>query len=591
MLGKGGRAVAAAARAGREAQRRVEHNLHEKGREALANLPKGERALVLIGRNYNSCDTALNMNLPSKVRDLGVQVLPLDFLPLHDEDHPDLEEMYWRSGQKILAAARFLRRHPDLFPVYITNFGCGPDSFISHFFREEMAGKPYLQLEIDEHSADAGAITRIEAFLDSLRNVPGAQPRRSGADRPQARTAAANRRKVYLPPMTDHAQVVAAAFRACGVEAEVLPESDQESVRIGKEHSSGRECFPLALTTGDMIKATRRPGFDPARSAFFMPGGKGPCRFGQYRRYHRLVLDSIGLTDVPVLSPMQDESFYRDVGMVDGGFLRLNWQGIVAVDMIQKALWEIRPYEKRPGESDRVYGESLRGIIDAVEHRRDPLPVLKEAYRQFTAIEIGERDRPVIGVVGEIYIRGNRFGNEDIVAKIERLGGEAWVAPMGEWLLYLNATAKVSARMSRAWRDFLKAHMAHWFQVRDEHRLLSGFNGSLRSLHEPTIGRTLKRARPYVHHSFEGEAVLSVGKAIDYIERGVSGIVNVMPFSCMPGTITSGLLKRVKEDFDNIPLLSIAYEGQQDTQTVTRLEAFVHQARAYKESRGSRISS
>jgi len=588
MLGKGGRAVARAARAGREAQRRVEHAVAEKGREVLANLPQGARALVLIGRNYNSCDTALNMNLPAKVRDLGVQVLPLDLLPLHDGDHTGLGEMYWRSGQKILAAARYLRQHPDLYPVYITNFGCGPDSFISHFFREEMAGKPYLQLEIDEHSADAGAVTRIEAFLDSLRNVRGERPRTSSPVRQKVRTAATHRRMVFLPPMTDHAHAVAAAFRACGVDAEVLPESDQESVRIGKEHSSGRECFPLALTTGDMIKATRRPGFDPDRSAFFMPGGKGPCRFGQYSRYHRMVLDSIGLPHVPVLSPMQDESFYRDVGMVGGDFLRLNWQGIVSIDMLQKALWETRPHEKDRGETDRVYQESLGGIISAIEQRRDPLPVLQEAYRRFTSIAMTERDRPVIGIVGEIYIRGNRFGNEDIVAKIEKLGGEAWVAPMGEWVLYLNATAKVSARMSRGWRDFLKAHVTHWFQVKDERRLLSGFNGTLRSLHEPSIGTTLRRARPYVHHSFEGEAVLSVGKAIDYIERGVSGIVNVMPFSCMPGTITSGLLKRVREDYGNIPLLNIAYEGQQDTQTVTRLEAFVHQARAYQESRKTR---
>jgi len=76
-----------------------------------------------------------------------------------------------------------------------------------------------------------------------------------------------------------------------------------------------------------------------------------------------------------------------------------------------------------------------------------------------------------------------------------------------------------------------------------------------------------------------------VGKAIDYIGRGVSGIVNVMPFSCMPGTIAGALLKRVQEDHGNIPLLSIAYEGQQDTQTVTRLEAFMHQARAYQKGR------
>jgi predicted nucleotide-binding protein (sugar kinase/HSP70/actin superfamily) len=201
------------------------------------------------------------------------------------------------------------------------------------------------------------------------------------------------------------------------------------------------------------------------------------------------------------------------------------------------------------------------------------------------ALGIKERNKPVIGVVGEIYIRANRFGNEDLVRQIERLGGEAWVAPIGEWFLYVNETAKVSAKLNRAWRVLMKTSLTRWVQERDELRLLAGFNGNLRSLHEPSIATTLKRALPYVHHSFEGEAALSVGKAVDYAKRGVSGIVNVMPFSCMPGTIAGALLKRVREDHDNIPLLTIAYEGQQDTQTVTRLEAFMHQARAYQKGK------
>jgi predicted nucleotide-binding protein (sugar kinase/HSP70/actin superfamily) len=522
------------------------------------------------------------MNLPAKIRDLGIQAVPMDFLPLHDADHAGSSNMYWRSGQKILAAGRYIKDHPNLYPVYITNFGCGPDSFISHFFKDVLAGKPFLQLEIDEHSADAGAITRIEAFLDSLRNVNGTRLVRSVS--PRAKSAP-HWRKVFLPPMTDHAHALAAAFRACGVESEVLPESDAESVRIGKQNCSGRECYPLALTTGDMIKATRRPEFDPGRSAFFMPSGKGPCRFGQYNSYHRLVLDNLGLHDVLIVAPMQDEGLYRDLGMVGKDFLRLLWKGVVCVDMLQKIHWEHRPYEKRKGDADRIYGQALADVTGSIERREDPLPVLKRAYEEFTAMETGERNKPVIGIVGEIYIRANRFGNEDIVGQIERLGGEAWVAPIGEWFLYVNETAKVAARMNRSWRDLAKAHLSNWVQMRDEHRLMSGFNGSLRSLHEPTIGTTLQRALPYLHHSFEGEAVLSVGKAIDYIGRGVSGIVNVMPFSCMPSTIAGALLKRVQEDHGNIPLLSIAYEGQQDTQTVTRLEAFMHQARAYQKGK------
>ena len=88
-------------------------------------------------------------------------------------------------------------------------------------------------------------------------------------------------------------------------------------------------------------------------------------------------------------------------------------------------------------------------------------------------------------------------------------------------------------------------------------------------------------ASPYIDGSFEGEAVLSVGKVLDYIQNGAHGIVNVMPFTCMPGTVVNGILKRVREDNDNIPYLNMVYEGIEDTNGKTRMEAFVHQAREF----------
>jgi len=578
-LGKGRSLVKRARELAHQAQDNIMRQIEMRGREALSSVKPGEKALVLIGRNYNTCDMGLNMNLPSKIRDLGVQAIPMDFLPLSEVDMTGFETMYWKSGRMILAAARFIRQHPSLYPVYITNFGCGPDSFISHFFKQEMAGKPFLQLELDEHSADAGALTRIEAFLDSIRNTGPAKP---GALFAISSSVGSYRKKILLPYMTDHAHALAAAFRACGTDAEVLPQSDEETVRLGREHSSGRECYPLVLTTGDMVKATRRPGFDPGKSAFFMPMGKGPCRFGQYHRYHRQVLDRIGLEQVGLLSPMQDETLHHDVRKLDRHFVLMGWRGALAVDILQKALFEHRPYEKQAGLADRIYQTSIESVVAAIENRADLVPVLKQAHQDFTAIGIAGRKKPVIGVVGEIYIRSNRFSNEDVVRQIEQLGGEAWVAPVSEWLLYINTTAKTSARMNRSWNALFKAYLTGYVQHRDERRFLSSFSNGMRSLREPSIRQTLRAAGPYIHHSFEGEAVLSVGKAIDYMHRGVSGIVNVMPFTCMPGTISGAVLKRVREEHNNIPLLNIAYEGQRDSQTLTRLEAFMHQAREYE---------
>jgi predicted nucleotide-binding protein (sugar kinase/HSP70/actin superfamily) len=168
-LGAKPRANADAVRAAYAAQEAFNDALLEAGAEALAKLQEtGEPALVLVGRPYNIFDRSVNCDIPRKLRTLyGVNVLPMEVLPLDDEDITDVNpNMYWSSGRRILAAARLTRRYPNLHLVYISNFKCGPDSYIKSFI-DEAAGKPSLVLQFDGHGNDAGFITRCEAYLDS----------------------------------------------------------------------------------------------------------------------------------------------------------------------------------------------------------------------------------------------------------------------------------------------------------------------------------------------------------------------------------------------------------------------------------------
>ncbi len=555
-------------------------SLLNRGEEVLDQVGPGEKVMVIIGRPYNSCDSGVNLEIPRKLRDLGILAIPMDFLPL-DSVAPseEIREMYWRYGQKILAAAKIVKEDPRLFGVYITNFGCGPDSFISHFFRALSKGKPYLQLEIDEHSADAGAITRCEAFLDSLKNVkaekiPFSKMKKARTDRTK---------KIYIPYMCDHSFAVVAAFKACGVEAEVIPESDGETLSLGRKLTSGKECYPCIVTTGDMVKLIKDPAFDPSKAAFFMPSGNGPCRFGQYHRFHRLVLDELGFEHVPVYSPNQDETLYSDLGIMGSRFTRLGWQGIVAVDLLMKKLLETRPYERQKGKTDAVYRESLNSICDAILKGGNLEEALRHCIGAFNRVEVEDPGtKPLIGIVGEIFVRLNRFSNENVIQKIEQFGGEAWLAPLTEWILYVNTIAKTRSLNNRSFSNLLKVFLTDYYQKKDEHRLEKILKGHLRKSGEPKTKSLFEKAKPYIDSSFEGEAILSVGKTIDFASRGASGVVNIMPFTCMPGTIVSTLLKRYREQNSNIPILNMAYDGQEQTNTLTRLEAFMYQAREFK---------
>jgi predicted CoA-substrate-specific enzyme activase len=553
----------------------------EKGIEALSNLKSDEKAMVVVGRPYNSTDPGANLNLNKKLIDLGVLPIPLDMLPIPNdvESGRGLESMYWGYGHKILRAAKFVRNHKNLYAIYITNFGCGPDSFITHFFKKTMKGKPYLQLEIDEHSADAGAVTRLEAFLDSIKNAKIEEEKKHQPR--EVYRMNGHRRKIYIPFMSDHAIALASAFRACGVDAAVMDESDEESVAIGRKYTTGKECYPCILTTGDMVKHATREDFDPSKSAFFMPSGGGPCRFGQYHRFHRMVLDEIGLTEVPIYAPNQDDRFYKELNIVGSKFSRLGWRGIVTSDLITKMLHETRAYEVNAGEADRVYLEARTAICDSLERGgEDTLQALEGAAKAFLGVKRKEAKKPVVGIVGEIYIRSNRFSNGYLVRKVEEFGGQVWLAPIAEWISYVNYTARSKSLKTASFSNALSVILTDYFQKREEHAMERVFHGMLEYGPEPAVRSIIGKANPYVDVSFEGEAILSVGKSIDFVDKGVSGIINAMPFTCMPGTISSAIMKLIQKKYD-IPILNVAYDGQGVTNTNTRLDAFMYQVREH----------
>jgi predicted nucleotide-binding protein (sugar kinase/HSP70/actin superfamily) len=168
---------------------------------------------------------------------------------------------------------------------------------------------------------------------------------------------------------------------------------------------------------------------------------------------------------------------------------------------------------------------------------------------------------------------------------VERLGGEAWMPPFTEWILYTNFTRKRGNLTSKDYKSYFVTLLKDKIQKRDEHAMKKIFKGAIEKIDEPSTEEVLDLAQAYVHDSFEGEAGLSVGKAIDFVRHGASGIINVMPFTCMPGTVVTGVMKRVRQDLDNVPFLTMAYDGLEQTNTLMRLEAFMYQAVQYDQSR------
>ena len=241
-------------------------------------------------------------------------------------------------------------------------------------------------------------------------------------------------------------------------------------------------------------------------------------------------------------------------------------------DILLKLLLKTRPYEVDSGETDKVYLESLdlmaaivaRQGIGNKERMVDLKAGLRRVKEAFLTIPVKDEDRPLIGVVGEIFCRLNTFANNELIRHIEAQGGECWLAGVGEWLWYTNEEAfrRYREEERRVSKDWLKTYITARIQHRDEKALMEDFHDVFAHHPEPHVTEILEHARPYLPQSGAlGEMVLSTGGAIYLYHQGADGIVDISPFTCMNGIVTEAIYPRVSKDHDNIPIRVFYFDG------------------------------
>jgi len=572
------------------AQTDFENKLVLRGQEVLDTLPEDKEALVIIGRPYNTGDPALNLSMVEKLINQDVLPIPTDYLPLGSEHIlQDYPQMYWPNGQKILAAARIVARDKKLHAVYMGNFRCGPDSFLAHFVHEEMKGKPYLELEVDEHSADAGMITRYEAFLDSLKGSKQVKRKEKEYFTPGVMTSAPlEGRTLYFPYMCDGAYTIAAASRACGMDADVLPMQNEEDLELGRKHTSARECFPMICTTGNFLKKLYEPGTDPKKVSFFMPDHNGPCRFGQYNKFQRIVFDKLGFKDAEIISPSNDTAYEDISGGKSTKFRFLAWKGFVAVDILRKLKQERRPYELVTGETNRVYDKALKNVVHSIESgAKDLEDVLHEAAVKFDTIAFSNGERkPVVAIVGEIFMRDNPFCSAFLVERLEKFGAETFISPFSEWLSYSTYRYTRDSLWKGDYKGVLKSKIQEFSQNLSAGKLHKAVHGFIDVDRDIPVRSMLSSCGDYIHKHYDGDPALNLGSSVELAKTGISGIVNILPFTCMPGTVVASVAHKLKKDHHNLPYENIAYDGQDDTAIELRIQAFMHQAKEFARRNG-----
>ena len=503
--------------------------------------------------------------------------IPMSYLPIEDvELDPPSDRLPWRLNRMVVRAVGYCQRDDRLFPVLVSNFGCGPDAFTQMLLTPMLDGRPALILEFDEHRAEAGLVTRLEAFLDEIegpRNQPVVREQQMPqAVAPEPKVA---RQSFVIPYFSDHAYAYSGALRAAGHRARVLPLPSEEIQHLGEASTSGKECHPYSLLTGDLVHLARSPR--QGNEVFFFFGTSIPCLLHQYGEGHRLLLKRMKVTDLSVLTPGFDD-LKALIGVEIGARL---WRGLVAVDLLIKMVCETRPYELQRGQTDEVHCQNVKDIETAIA--TDELSAaLTMAISRLRLIPVDRSvPRPVVGVAGDIFTRINPVGNQDLFAWLEEQGCEVWPAPflvdITDFSLRRDWTKGTLGEAALLGAIMLRKNVESW-------RVRRMFRGQVKRGDEPGYQEVLDMATPYLGEQQNEVLVLNVAKMVDFARRGADGIINAVCFNCMLGTVASAVTSRIREDHNGVPIANLVYSAVEGSQRAM-LEAFLHQVKTYAKRR------
>jgi len=581
---------------------------------------------VFVGRPYTIYDDFVSKGSLDFARQRGLLAVPQDFLleylrgwykgeishPVLDRSREEFKEqlqnllthvdnIYPIQLQKMLSTVfwtEFLNERagetglPLMHIIFQDPFKCGPNAMLRHFLGN-LTG--YLRLTLDEHTAPAGMITRLEAFKNTCRSG-------KEKDKPvfySARTCSVGNgewRKILVPDPTHHARVFVSLLRNMGLEAELLPRSKDRDLSLAKRFVNGNECLPLIQNMQDFLDYLHQHREDPEDGVVFFQGWAcGPCRYGLYAPTQSLLINRAGYGEGKVCSVKVDEVVKR-YGLP---FIIGIYDGLVAIDLLYKMLHATRPYELEKGASDLLFEKHSERLMEILENNRfsishfltgkhlRPLKrCLEEAARQFAEVPRSGEKRPRILVGGEFYVRLDNRCNQDLIRKIEAEGGEVSLAPASELFSYTGFINYQEALAAHRDRKQLQSYLQktgyglmNSIAHREEKRLFSATNGLLQGHEEPSPEEIMHHARKYVSEHYGGEPPMAIGRAAALARReGVSGAIFVAPFTCMPGSVVEAHVATLREEL-NLPIVAIYYDGKENANRDEFIESLVFQAK------------
>lgn len=577
---------------------RVREKLRKRAEKIVNDAEASERKVILLlGRPYHT-DPFVNMRIPQIISSLGYDVITEDSVPPPPKRR--LKEVavltQWSFPNRLYDAAHWAghKRHVEV--IQLNSFGCGPDAITVDEVKSilNQYGKNPTLIKIDEMTSPGSVKLRVRSLVESIRgrrpDFIGKRIERIGT---KIFTQKDKHRTVIAPQFSPfYTDFLIAAYRNQGYTIDVLPLGDRESIELGLRYSNNDICYPATIVIGDLIKALRSGKYDLEKVAVGLTQTGGQCRASSYVSLLKRALVRAGYDMIPVVTASTNNRTSRMLNEQPGFTVRklpftlTALYGLMFGDALAKLYYYCAVREKEKGSAMRLVNKYIDLGKKFIDHRgrHKMYRLLEQAVQEFNELPLDPEITkvPKVGIVGEIYVKFNPFGNLYTTDWLISRGIQPEVPPLVDFFLIpLISTQYNAANHIEEVKHFV-IHLltrAEGFMDRVFGRLntiLGQFDGQLTPFH--SINAMARRAEQVIDlvNQF-GETWLLSGDIVSFAEEEVNTIVCLQPFGCIANhVIAKGVEKRIRTLYPQLNLLFLDMDsGMSEVNVVNRMEFLV----------------
>lgn len=561
-----------------------EHHLYKQRiydhqKQLLDEAIKNKKPVFIVaGRPYHT-DPLIHQKTGQILSDLGVSVLTEDVFGIRQsEGFGNLNIVsQWSYPNRVIQAAMEVAKLPqNVQLIQLNSFGCGPDSF----FMDEttsilkQAGKNHTILRIDEIASPGSVRLRLRSLIESLKT---SRPVNKTEKRPfegyAGKYTEEDRRKTILIPwFTDFISPFFPAIgKLLGYTVENLPGSSKRSAEAGLKYGHNEVCYPSTLILGDIITALQSGKYNPDDVVVAITQTGGQCRATNYLSQIKSGLENAGFSHIPVVVISAGEVYQNEqeaFKLPVLKYINIIVYGVLYADALQQMYSSTIIREKKKGETQQLFDFYIEQGVKAVLKNDYKLLLkwLEQAVADFNRVSVHKREYTKVGLVGEIFVKYNNYGQAHTTAWLRERGVEVVMPPIIDFFMQYFVNSKVNDKNGISGKSRLEKLLipVYWKYM---NKRLSKVESVMKQyrFHMPveSIYAKSEYAAEILDLSNQfGEGWMIAAEVACYSHNGINKVVCLQPFGCIANHIVAkGIEKRLKKIYPDVSMLYLDIDG------------------------------